>query len=143
LLDEISYVENTKVTLHDVCQKQNLTLDINTENINSNISFSDDSIELFINVEQFTEAELEVPLEVIKETADVHLRIFPDKVNITYFVALTDYKKVDADMFDVVVKYNASAENKTTKLKVQLIQKPKYIKVTKINPEKVEFIIYK
>ena len=72
---------------------------------------------------------------------NITLRTFPDKLSLTYIVALKDYKKVEPAMFVAAVNYNTTVDRKTTKLKVQITQKPKFTKITKLKPEKVEFII--
>jgi len=143
LLKAVSFVENNTATLKDIDATQTLALAINTENISSNIVLSGDSIKVYLNVEQYTEAEVEVPVETIKGAEGISLRTFPDKVKITYLVALKDYKKVEASMFEAVVNYEGSVMSQSSKLKVELRQTPKFTKVTRITPEKVEFIIYK
>jgi len=143
LLNTISFVETLKTNLNEISEDQTFSLDINTENIDQNISLSKDNVEVYLDVEEFTEAEVEVPIETIKDVMEITLRTFPDKVKITYLVALKDYKRVEPAMFSAYVNYKSSSGNKSSKLKVHIKQNPKFTKITKIQPEKVEFIIHK
>ena len=58
-------------------------------------------------------------------------------------VALRDYKKVEASMFEAVVDLHNLVDNQASKLKVLVTQKPAFTKITRIKPAKVEYIIYK
>lgn len=140
-LESIKYLQTKKIELNEISEDQNILAEID-EPFDKQLSFSPVEVNIVLDVEEFTEAEVEIPIKVIKE-ADTRLRIFPDKVKITYLVALKDYKKIDKEMFSAIVRYVPSAENRLSKLKVIITQKPDLVKITKIKPEKVEFILHK
>ena len=69
------------------------------------------------------------------------VRTFPKEVNVTYFVALSDYDKVVPQLFEAVVDYNESIGQE--KLNVKIVNSPDYIQSLRFNPKSVEFIIEK
>jgi len=106
------------------------------------LSFNPDKVSFSIPVEKYTEAETEVPLKIINSNG-LKVKTFPDKVRIFYTVALKDYPKIEPGMILAVAdisKVNLAEEDK---IKVSLDSYPSFIRINKIEPEKVEFIIVK
>jgi hypothetical protein len=55
-------------------------------------------------------------------------------------VALTDYDRINSNMFSAIVNYDASSLNYQ---KVVLEQIPKFVKIISFSPETVEYLILK
>lgn len=112
------------------------------DTINHHLSFYPEKVSYTIPVEKFTEAETEVQVKITNANG-LRIKTFPDKVRIYYTVALKDYPKVESGMisaFADISKVNLSEEDK---IKVNLESYPSFIRINKIEPEKVEFIIVK
>ena len=112
------------------------------DSANRNLSFFPDKVRFSIPVEKFTEAETEVPVKIINANG-LKVKTFPDKVRVFYTVALKDYPKVEPGMiFGVadISKVNLAEEDK---IKVSMESFPSFIRINKIEPEKVEYIIVK
>jgi hypothetical protein len=116
-----------------------LNIDLTKE---KNISVSPKKIVSYLKVEKFTESNIEIPINHNAAKINKSIKLFPDKVNVSYMVALKDYKRVNESMFRAVVDFTKldlkSAENK---VKVEISKFPSFVKINKIDPEKVEFII--
>lgn len=106
----------------------------------SNVEFSDDEVEVEINIEKFTEGSQKIPLNIINVPDSLIIRAFPNEITVTYFVALSDYEKVLPQLFEVVVDYNQTA-NQSNKLNVEIKNAPDYIQSLRYNPKSVEYII--
>jgi hypothetical protein len=100
-------------------------------------------VEVNIPVEKYTEASLKLPIEVINRPGGVVLRIFPNQIQISFLVALSEYKKVKANQFRVVVDYNSVVNNPGNKLKVDVTNSPANIHSQKFEPSYVEYLIEK
>lgn len=112
------------------------------DSANRYLSFYPDKVSFSIPVEKFTEAEMEVPVKIVN-TNGLKVKTFPDKVRVFYTVALKDYPKVEPGMIFAVadiLKVNLADEDK---IKVSMESYPSFIRINKIEPEKVEFIIVK
>jgi hypothetical protein len=111
--------------------------------IAGDFSTDPEQVRLIIPVEKFTESEINVPITQRNNTSNLRLKLFPETVKITYLVALNDYKKVDADMFSCFVYVSEAKENSGKKLQVTAGTYPKFIKIIRIQPSEVDYLILK
>jgi YbbR domain-containing protein len=100
------------------------------------------TVQAIINVAKYTEASIELPVEVINLPPGYSLKTFPDKIQMRYNVAFEDYEKINQAQFRVVVDYNKIEEG-SNKLRVQVIKQPEAVRAVKLGTEKVEYIIRK
>jgi len=112
------------------------------DSTNQNLSFYPDKVSFSIPVEKFTEAETEVPVKIIN-TNGLKVKTFPDKVRVFYTVALKDYPKIEPGMISAIAAISKVNMAEEDKIKVSLDSYPSFIRINKIEPEKVEFIIIK
>jgi hypothetical protein len=109
---------------------------------NHHLAFIPASVSYTIPVEKFTEAGTDVPVKIINSNG-LKIKTFPDKVKIIYTVALVDYPKVEPGMILAIADLSKINLTEDDKIKVTLESIPSFIHVSKIEPEKVEFIIIK
>ena len=112
------------------------------DSANRNLSFFPDKVSFSIPVEKFTEAETEVPVKIINANG-LKVKTFPDKVRVFYTVALKDFPKIEPGMIFVVADISKMNLAEEDKIKVSMESYPSFIRINKIEPEKVEFIIVK
>ena len=112
------------------------------DSIYRTLTFYPENITYSIPVEKFTEAEVEVPVQIINSNG-LQAKTFPDRVQVYYTVALKDYPKIEAGMIQATADLSRVNLSNDDRIKVVLINYPSYIRINKINPEKVEFIIIK
>jgi hypothetical protein len=106
------------------------------------LEFSMDSVSIHVPVTKFTEGVEEIPLEAVNLPGGSALKVFPDKIKVTYLVAFDGFEKIKPEMFRAVVDYS-KLESGSSKLKVELIHSPSNIRSITLNPERVEFILRK
>ena len=106
------------------------------------LEFSVDSVSVYIPVAKFTEGLAEIPLDLINVPPGASLKIFPDKIKITYLVAFDSFEKIKPEMFRAVVDYQ-KMEPGSSKIHVNLVKSPKNVRAVSWNPESVEFILRK
>jgi YbbR domain-containing protein len=112
------------------------------DSMNRTLTFYPENVTFTIPVEKFTEAEVEVPVQIINSNS-LQAKTFPDKVRVYYTVALKDYPKIEPGMIQATADLSQVDLSADDRIKVVLINYPSYIRINKINPEKVEFIIIK
>lgn len=142
LVDTIGFVPTINHSFKDLFENQDITLPLQRP-ANRLLSYSDPTVQVQLNVEKFTEKSFELPVRIINAESDDLLRIFPEKVTVTCLVALKDYKRIDAAMFDAVVIYKPSEHQASSKLKIELANYPAYVRIARIGPERVEYILVK
>jgi hypothetical protein len=112
------------------------------DSLNHTLTFSPDYVTYTIPVEKFTEAEIEVPVKIINSEG-LQAKTFPDKVRVYYTVALKDYPKIEPGMIQAVADLTHVDLLVDDRINISLKNYPSNIRINKIYPEKVEFIIIK
>lgn len=124
--------------------KESVTKKIRLEkNKNSVASFSNDEVQVTIPVEKFTEGNIEPPVETAHLPSGKKIKIIPEKVKVTYQVTLSNYDKVETNLFSAVVDFLDIKKDSDNKLKVDIIKFPGFIRSAKVIPDKVDYIIIK
>lgn len=142
IINKINYVETEPLNLKNISDSLILKLNIlKTPDLQS-VDFSQLSVQAKVNVTKYTEASIELPIEIENLPKGYDLKLFPDKVSIKYNVAFRNYENISALQFQAVVDYK-KIETGSNKLKIQLLKYPSDIRTIKLNPEKVEYIIRK
>lgn len=138
---KIKYAETEFVKLEDVDSeiKRDIKLILATDT--SLVQVSKPSVELIVPVVKFTEANLEIPVQVDNLPKGYSLKVFPDKVSVKFIVPFDEFEKIDASAFRARVDYSKKTNSK--KLKIEIVKKPSNIKSLRVNPEKVEFLVRK
>lgn len=137
IVDTIDCVYTKQVDLIDL--NTNYNDDIKLAKFD-NVTFSEDEVDVNINIEKFTEASQTIKLNIINVPDSLVLRTFPKEITVTYFVALSDYEKVLPQLFEAVVDYNETA-NHDNKLNISIQNSPAYVQSLRYNPKSVEYII--
>lgn len=140
-IKKISSVKTEQKVLKNLSSSEFVDLNIELPK-KLNVSVSPKKIVGYVNVEKFTESNIEIPINHNADKVNKSIKLFPNKVNVSYLVALKDYKKINEGMFWAFVDFSKldlkSADNK---VKIVITKFPSFTKITKIDPEKVEFII--
>ncbi len=143
LLSSIDEVKTEKIVLNNlnktINQKATIVL---PEEFEERIGISQKEVNLDINVDKFTELNLDVPIETIKVPKGYELKTFPDKINLHIKVGLLEYDSLRPEQFRVLVDYSDIPKNKN-KLPVKIDQQTDNVKIIKIIPQKVEYLIKK
>jgi len=99
-------------------------------------------VEVRIPVDEFTEKTLEIPIKLINHNFD-NVKIFPQKVKVTFTVSLNKYAETDEDFFDAVADLDLWRSKGYTTLPVQLPRIPSFCKIVNIEPKSIDFIVKK
>jgi hypothetical protein len=105
------------------------------------VSFAEQNLQIYFEVEKFTEKVVEVPLQAINVPKGYKIKFYPPKVSLVTTVAFEDYDKLNTSFF--VANVNASQTSGKNKLEVYVNQKPTFAELVKIKPSRVEFLLIK
>ena len=143
LLDMIDSISTEKIVLNKLNQNISQTALLSVpEEYASRIALSVDAVTLVVNVDKYTESTIEVPVQILNLPEKFQVKTFPDKVVVKYQVPMGEYEGIKASDFKLVVDYKSISPAKN-KLSVEAVSFPPNIKITKIYPEKVEYIVRK
>jgi hypothetical protein len=101
------------------------------------------SVQVTIPVDEFTEKTLLVPVKLINNYSGENVKIFPQKVKVTFTTSLKKYAETDEDFFEATTDLNLWRNNGYKVLPVVLSKIPQYCKIVKISPANIDFIIKK
>jgi len=142
-IDSIKFAETTYKSFSNLNSNQMFSLEYAKTYKLNKLTFSPASVKVFLPVEKFTEATVDLAIDIINNPDNYIVRTFPEKVKVTYLVSLNNYKKVKPDMFNAVADISKSLSAKSKKLKVEITKYPQFVNISKIEPEKIEYILLK
>lgn len=100
-------------------------------------------VTLSIPVEQFTEAEIKVPVKILNCPESISIKIFPDIVTVKGQVAIGDYKRFEEIPFEVVLDLAKADLESSEKIPVEFRNIPPFVSSLRVSPAKVDFLIEK
>ena len=143
LISHIDSVTTEKIMLNNLNSNILQPAKINLpEEFIQRVNLSTNEVQLSINVDKFTETQIDVPIEAHHLPKNMQLKTFPDKVTLTLKVGLQSFDSLKTTQFTALVDVSGDLENKL-KLPVSISRFPDNIKIIKISPEKVEYILKK
>ena len=146
LIDSVNYIHTAVFTKSNVDNNIDETVPLVNHLVRDQLVLSENTVELFIPVEEFTEETVELPLRIdcpeISEDEQLHgrLLLFPDRINVSYLVALKDIKTISPEMFTAVVACPDTLAMTSTRLNVTVSNMPPRTEIIRIRPQEVEFL---
>lgn len=139
-VDQIKYVET------EVVKKNGLNSDF-SENVSislkNNRAYKIDSewVKIEVKVAKYTEKVLEIEPE-IRNLAGVKVNIFPSRVKVTISTALNNYASIQANQIRAYIDLDEAMLKKFNRLPIKFEPLPNFIRMVKVEPQSVDFIIY-
>jgi len=138
ILDTLQYIN----TVHKSYQELNNTVQQDIELVRiPQITYDQKEVLMTIPVEQFTEANLRIPIETVHVPDSIVLKTFPNQISLTCIAGLSDYEKLSAHLFRVEVDFESIDFSLGDKLKVNVVSSPDFVQSIRIYPIYVDFII--
>lgn len=127
------------ITLENLSKSTNISSPIIfPENVQLKSSHS--TAEINIDIDKFTEGEIEVPVFV--KNAPKGINVFPKKVKIIYKVGLQNFNEVTPDLFKVECDYLQPKDKDINYLTPKIKDLPDMVTLVRIVPNKIDFLIY-
>ena len=135
VIDTVKSVKTNMVSKINVNQgfKETVGLDLLGGKIHTNVK----EVTVEVNVEKFTEKDVEVPIKVADS---LRMRFFPETMKVKCLVAIKDYASIVPEDFSVAVD-RQQLEALQPLLDVRLASWPQYVQVLSTSPDKVEYLI--
>lgn len=107
------------------------------------VIFSADEVEMRVVSQQYTEKSLEVPITGVNFPDYLSLKSFPSKAVVTVWVKMSEYDKVTASDFQVVVDYNDIAGSDASKARVRIFTQPANVRNVRLQTRTVDYLMEK
>lgn len=142
-IDTLQVLYTEEQEIGDIEDSLELNLKIVTPEEIKGVEMKSEQVRALIPVEKFTEKEVELDLKVITSSLETEIKTFPSKVVVKVLVPISLYENLDQSLIQAKVRYNSSKDRGANKLPVEIDGLPKYAKLIRIEPDRVEFILRK
>ncbi|HEY9196023.1 MAG TPA: CdaR family protein [Mucilaginibacter sp.] len=123
---------------------ESISTRVNLQPVNEgNLSVYPKSVQVNIPIDEFTEKTLQIPVKVTNNYNYDNVKVFPQKVKVTFTTSLNHYKEMTEDLFEATADLDLWRGHGYTTLPVQLIRFPPFCKIVKITPANIDFIVRK
>jgi len=142
-IDTINFIRTEHLGFTNLDDSINMMVKLVNPFKSANVTTNPETVRIIIPVEKFTESEITIPVTEKNNNPDLRLRLFPDAVKISFLVALKDFKNVKPEMFSCTVDLSRVSEHANNKIPVTADIFPKFVKITRIQPSEVDYLILK
>lgn len=105
------------------------------------VKLSESKTEINVNVEEYTEKSLLIPITCINIPADIKVRLFPSEVEVLCYLPLRLYSQLTENDLEIKINYKQLMEESDNSTTISLSKKPDYLINYRIVPEKIEFLL--
>ena len=132
-----------KIVLNSLNQRveQQVAIDV-PEALDGLISLSETKVTLHINLDEYAQKTIRVPVQVLNVPSNVTVKTFPAFVNVTVTAPFNLFDSLNTNTTKAFVDYKQTL-SKAERLTVSVTSFLSDKKITQILPEKVEYIIRK
>jgi YbbR domain-containing protein len=141
-LSEVKYWETEPLYLNDLSQSLDMKISLKRP-LKANITIYPNYVNVRLNIDEFTEKVLEIPVSIINNKEFRNVKLLPDKVKVTILSPLSNYPKTERKDFDLYVDLNNWKDDGYSQLPVRISRLPEFSKLVKIEPQTLDFIIQK
>ena len=135
ILDKIDYIDTELVRLNNV--DYDIKIDLNLlKPPYENLKFDFSSIEYELEVDQYTEEIISIPVTILANT-DLKYNFYPKELSVKYFISVENYTKTTPIDFRIECVFD---KNEST-LVPKLTKKPDFIKNSRLSSNQVQLII--
>lgn len=140
-VEGIEFVTTDTAVLRNVDKNVEVEVAINFP-AGTNVSVSPDKVELSVPVEEFTQKNITVPVEVTNFNSEGTLKLIPETVSLTFDVSVNDFKNILSSDFRVVCDY-AERNPEGNFMFPKLVKTPDGILNVEMGTNRIEYLIFK
>jgi YbbR domain-containing protein len=141
-IDKITSWRTDSLAARDVSEPINTRINL-VPPTEGNISIYPKDVQVTLPVDEFTEKTMEIPVKLMGNDNYFDVKIFPQKVKVTFTTSLSRYADITEDMFEVQANLDLWRLYGYDALPVKVRRMPAYCKIVKIEPRNIDFIIKK
>ena len=138
VLDELKYVEIEPFNYRNL--QDTIHLNVRLQKIRG-VKLVPSTVRLSVYPDVLTEESIEVPVSAVNMPAGMVLRTFPSRVTVRFTIGASQFRMIRPEQFNVVVDYQALAENPSDKCTLQLRSVPSSVSKAKLELDKVDYLL--
>jgi hypothetical protein len=102
---------------------------------------SEKRVSVTVDVEQYTEARIDLRVRLINQPDSLDLKLFPDEVDVRLQVAVSDYNGVFESNMQAVIDLAEINIEGLEKLPVTIINVPPFVRALMYSPQELDYLI--
>lgn len=118
-------------------------IDLKLLSVSPEIHYSHESIQVHIEVDQFTENTFTVPVHVNYFIPGIRIKTYPPEIQISYQVSLDRYDHISDTSFRIEVDIDSLSLLRKDPLIPNLIKWPSHVRNVRMNKESLDYVIIK
>lgn len=140
VLDTIHLVKTHRITLNDLTENTSVTVKLHKIR---NARVVPSSVEVKVPVEPLVRKEAMISITPINVPQNASLLLFPSKVPVDYYVAMSRLGDDDDPSIELQVDYRGILESRNGKLRVRVASYPERLQNLSLKTDSVEYTIVK
>ncbi len=140
VLDTIHLVRTQRITLNDLTENTSVTVKLNKI---KNARVVPSTVEVKVPVEPLVRKEAMITITPINVPQNASLLLFPSKVPVDYYVAMSRLGDDDDPSIELQVDYRGILESRNGKLRVKVANYPERLQNLSLKTDSVEYTIVK
>lgn len=108
-----------------------------------NITVYPKAVDVIVPVDEYTEKTLLIPVKLLNNTDYYNVKIFPQKVKVTFLTSLKRYTEIDENFFEADADLDLWKNHGYSTLPVKLTRMPSFCRIISVNPPNIDFIVKK
>ncbi len=140
VLDTIHLVSTQRITLNDLTENTSVTVKLNKI---KNARVVPSTVEVKVPVEPLVRKEAMITITPINVPQNASLLLFPSKVPVDYYVAMSRLGDDDDPSIELQVDYRGILESRNGKLRVKVANYPERLQNLSLKTDSVEYTIVK
>ncbi|WP_158548361.1 CdaR family protein [Marixanthomonas ophiurae] len=141
IIKKIDSIPTKSKNFNDIDEDFQETIEVALPDIPS-LSVSPKEAELSIKVQEFTQKQITLPIEVINLPQGTIIKLIPEVTIISFNVPVKDFNKISKNDFRLFCDFSNKNEKENFML-TQFSKKPIDIRDVEIKDEKIDFLIFK
>ena len=139
VLDSLTEISTELLKLDNIFKNTSIKVDLI---IPEGLQTKETELSVTINVEQFIEQKMTQKVKVENLKKGYTLKLFPNEISATIRLPKSKYNFLKTDFLNITVDASELDEN-TKRLKVQINNLPSFVKLERLYPQEVEFLLIK
>jgi len=103
--------------------------------------FSSKSVNLNIDVEEFTEQQYELPIELVNVPEKLRIKLYPTIAKISFNIGFSRFHSIYKEQFRVIADYKEAGDYQNSRLRLKVVKSPEHVSAIRIYPKTVDYII--
>ncbi len=108
----------------------------------TSLSVSPQEVSISLNVQEFTQKEITLPIQVINLPRETIIKLIPEVTKVSFNIPVKDFNTVSKNDFRLFCDYSKKNEKENFML-TQFSKKPAGIRDVEIKDKKIDFLIFK